>query len=177
MISQLTIFGEELELTDQPLFQGGSLASRTALQESVKRLLTSVISGQNTGDLLAILSQDGLWPKMYQGCLQAKMDGSFEEYSEILPRRGMMRRGQFFQPRGLEPSIDESEWRLLPTPRVFMENGAGKNRFPGSESYRGNLEEALRTGPESPTLLNPNFVEIMAGYPTRWTDLDASEIP
>ena len=116
MTLQQQTFLPEQDCKKSPVYQGGSLASRTALQESVKHLVMSVTSGQKCGELLAKLSPDGLWLKTLQGYYQAKMDGSFEEYSEILPKWGLMLDGQLIQPQQLEPYIDESEWRLLPTP-------------------------------------------------------------
>lgn len=178
MISQLTIFGEELELTDQLSFQGGSLASLTALRESVKRLVTSVTYGRKCGELLARLSPNGLWLKTYQGCYQAKMDGSFEEFSETLPRWGLMLDGQLIQPHGLEPSIDESGWRLLPTIVASEYRGAGKNRYIGSKAFRGaKMAEGLRTGCDDPIYTNPNYAEIAMGYPECWSEITPSETP
>lgn len=153
---------------------GGSLASLTALQESVKRLLTSVISGQSIGESLAKLSHDGSWLRMYQDCFQAKMDGSFEEYSEICPSWGLMLGGVLIQPRGLEPYIDESEFSLLPTIVANEGKGACKNRYAGSPHFRGaKMAEGLRSGPNDALYTHPNFAELVMGLPTGWTDLGA----
>jgi hypothetical protein len=116
MDSQLNLFENEQDLKPSIVYQGGSLASRTALLESVRRLVTNVIYGLNTGESLAKLSRDGLWLKMFGDYCQARMDGSFEEYSEILPTWGLMLDGVLIQQHGLEPLIDESEFSLLPTP-------------------------------------------------------------
>ena len=185
MISQLTIFGEELELTDQRLYQGGSLASLTALRESVKRLLTNVISGRKCGELLAMLSPDGLWLKTYQGCYQARMDGSLEEYSEILPRWGLMLDGQLIQPHGLEPCIDESGWRLLPTP-IASDAEGGVDRRQRTNTGRVMASSGNTAGLKLRSILcdafqiqrpHPVIYEAIMGYPIGHTELGASETP
>ena len=115
-ILQQMSLDEKQESVKSRCFQGGSRASLTALQESVNRLLMSVIYGQSTGESLAKLDQHGYWQRMYGDCLQANLDGSFEEFSGICPAWGLMLDGVLIQPHGLEPFIDESEFLLLPTP-------------------------------------------------------------
>lgn len=75
------------------LFQGGSHASRTALQESVKRLVTSVICGRKCGALLEKLNPDGSWEKTCGDYCQVKMDGFLDEFSGTWPQLGTMRAG------------------------------------------------------------------------------------
>lgn len=169
---QLNLFGTE-ESEKSPCYRGGSLANLIALQESVKRLLTSVICGRSTGESLAKLDQNGCWLKMYQGYYQARMDGSFEEYSEICPSWGLMLDGVLIRPVGLEPYIDESEFSLLPTPTSSMWKGAAAKRYKGSKYYKASYtQEALRNGPDDARYINPNFVDILMGFPDKWTDLN-----
>jgi len=160
------------------VYQGGSHASRTALQESVKRLLTSVTCGRNTGESLAKLSPDGLWLKMYQGYCQARMDGFFEEYSGTLPRWGLMLDGQLYQPQALEPYIDESGWRLLPTPVATDYKGGcwRPTQKRQNDTLRTYLHQFYK-GRHKTTWPNPLFVEAMCGYPPGWTDLKPSVTP
>ena len=166
------------------VYRGGSHASRTALQESVKRLLMSVTSGRNTGESLAKLSPDGLWLKTYQGYFQAKMDGSFEEYFGTLPTWGLMLDGQLFQPQALEPYIDESGWRLLPTPTANLDGGYS----PGSAGRKAQGIKSRKSGAtigsglnneqellpyyrwDGQNLLSPLFLEAMMGFPQNWTE-------
>ena len=112
---QMTLFGEQ-DTRPSRLYQGASLANRIALQDCVKHLLMSVTYGQSTGELLMKLSPNGLWLKMYEGYCQVKMDGSFEEYSEILPTWGLMLDGAVFALPTSEQFIPENGLRLLPTP-------------------------------------------------------------
>ena len=170
---QQSLFENEQDCKQSPAYRGGSHANLTALQESVKRLVTSVTSGRSTGESLAKLGPDGLWLKMYRGYYQAKMDGSFEEYSEILPTWGLMLGGVLIQPHGLAPYIDESEFLLLPTPTASMWKGAAKNRYVGSKHYKASFtQEALRNGPDDAQYMNPNYCEILMGYEVGHTALD-----
>lgn len=169
---QLT-FGGEQDEKPSPLYRGGSLANRTALLVSVKRLVTSVICGPKCGELLAKLTLDGLWLKTYQGCYQAKMDGSFEEYSGILPKWGILSAGELQALPGLEPYIDESEWRLLPTPTASDYKGGCLRK--NTKKQMSNLKEHIYTFSDSQThsiYLNPDFLENLMGFPIGWTELN-----
>ena len=168
---QLNLFESEQDLKPPIVYRGGSLASRTALQESVKRLVMNVIYGRKCGASLAKLSPDGLWLKMYGDCFQAKMDGSFEEYSEILPTWGLMLDGVLIEPPMSERFTPESGLRLLPTPTASMWKGASKERYLGSKKYHGSYpQEALRNGPGDAQYLNPSFAELLMGFKTKWTE-------
>lgn len=138
-MSQLNLFETE-ELKESTSYRGGSHASRTALQESVYRLVMSVTCGPNTNVSLARLNQDGLWLKMYGDCFQVRMDGSFEEYSETLPGWGLMWDGSLIPLHGLVPYIDEREYLLLPTPTASDGEAWVKvNRTNVTQSLRKNL--------------------------------------
>lgn len=157
-------FSEGQDENQSPSYQGGSLASRTALLESVKRLVMSVTSGRTSGVSLARLSPDGLWLKMYGDYFQAKMDDSFEKYSEILPAWGLMLDGQLFQPPPSEQYTDESGWRLLPSPRARDWKGQTQR---GKHAPRDSICNALGiTGGQ----INPEYIEQFMGFPTGWTE-------
>ena len=171
------------DLKPLTVYRGGSHASRTALQESVKRLLTSVICGRNTGESLVKLNPDGLWLKTYQGYFQAKMDGSFETYSEILPKWGLMLDGQLFLHHGLEPRIDENGYLLLPTPTAeqmsYWESArimvAGNKRRKSGVKIGTSLswfmaKWHLLNGGKAEGIPNPSFAEKVMGFPLGWTD-------
>ena len=64
--------------------------------------------------------------------------------------------------------------KLWPTPTATDYKGAPKNRFMGSEKYRGNLREAVRSDHHSGQL-NPTWVEWLMGFPIGHTDLSPSE--
>ena len=70
-----------------------SPANLTALQESVSRLVMSVISGENSPESFGKLNRDGSWVKTSQGSAQASLDGSLEEFCETWPRWGILSGG------------------------------------------------------------------------------------
>ena len=182
----------EQECEQLLLFQGGSPASRTALQESVWRLMTSVICGRKCGVLLEKLNQDGSLEKTCGDYYQVRMDGFSAESSGTLPSWGMMSAGALQALPQLEPYIDESGWRLLPTPTASLWRGydyTTANRFHGKKtavrpggsrrSQRLNNCEAIKDAftPGTTNLLNPLLLEMMMGFPEQWTETDASETP
>ena len=171
----MSLFSEQGENQSRS-YRGGSLASRTALRESVKHLVTNVICGLKCGVLLAKLSPDGLWERMYQDFYQVNMDGSLEEFSGTFPRWGMMLDGELLALPELEPSIDESEWRLLPTPTASdyrlgrtpkAAKAVGRTE---NNNYRDFCRQVLgQMYPEA------TQTEKIMGFPTGWTELNALE--
>jgi len=61
--------------------------------------------------------------------------------------------------------------KKYPSPIASDANDAPKNRYRTSETYRGNLSEAVRENEES-AQLNPDWEELLMGYPKGWTDID-----
>ena len=74
---------------------------------------------------------------------------------------------------------------LIPTPRASDHNQAPLNRYYSPErererdgGYRAQLCELVEVTPRGRIgLLNPMWVEWLMGFPTGWTELDASETP
>jgi hypothetical protein len=125
---------------------------------------------------------------------QLCLDGEWSEFSETWPRAGMTRNGIAYQRVPLVPLIYESGFGYLPTPdaslamdHVTVESESlicyrkemGENRPSGSKigsSLRWCPEfirEALRTGGK----LNPEWIEVLQGYPLTWTALEDSATP
>ena len=100
-------------------------------------------------------------------------------YSGAWPSSGMMRSGKLYQlvMWGHATYDDEySSSRMLPTPSATEHKGAPRNRYRGSPNYRGSrMVEGLRDSEECPATVSPRFVELAMGFPTGWTDCDASE--
>ena len=113
MTLQQMSFLEEPEEKRSIVFRGGSRANRIAVLESVRRLEMNVTYGPKCGELLAKLSPDGLWLKTYGDYYQAKMDGSFLEFSGTLPTWGTMWRGELRAQPQLEPFIEGNESQSL----------------------------------------------------------------
>lgn len=165
---------QELRGGNSLAFQGASLASRIRLQDCVRLLVMNVISGQSTGESLAKLDQNGLWLKMYGDYCQANLDGSFEEYSEILPTWGMMLDGVVTELPMSEQFTPENELQLLPTLVASDYNGSAKSRYVGSTAKNQiGIYAMLRNGVDDPIYLNPSYCEIIMGFPDRWTELKA----
>ena len=64
--------------------------------------------------------------------------------------------------------------KMWPTPAATNYKGSVKDRYMGSETYRANLDEAVRTHREDGQL-NPDWVEWLMGYPIGWTSLQISQ--
>jgi len=67
---------------------------------------------------------------------------------------------------------------FLPTLGKNEPKGASRNRYRGSEHFRGaKMSEGLRTCEDDPIYLHPSFAEAAMGFPIGWTELDAAETP
>ena len=101
-------------------------ASLTALQESVKALVTNVTYGLRCGVCLARLDRDGSWEKMFpdstlqQGALQMTLEGSTERFSLTWPRWGMLLDGVVMGLSMWERPTDGTGYSLWPTPQAVM---------------------------------------------------------
>lgn len=97
-----------------------------------------------------------------------------DEFSEIWSKVGLIADGVCFPQPMLERRIAEidsgSSQEKWPTPTAGDHKGAALNRFLGSETYRHNLKEAVRTS-ETDGHLNPEWVEWLMGWPIGHTAL------
>ena len=105
----------------------------------------------------------------------------FEDLTEscvILPRWGLMRDGECWEQRTLEPFICESEFGLsLPTTGANEGKGSSQKRYRNSPHFRGaKTSEALRICETDPIYLNPSFAELIMMWPVGWTDLKPLEM-
>lgn len=177
-LQQMTFMNEpDVHPVGSLVYQADSPVNRTAVLDSARHLVMSVICGPKCGESLAKLNPDGLWLKMFGGYYQAKMDGSFLEFSEILPTWGTMWDGELRAQPLLEPSIDETGWRLLPTP-VASDCKGGCVRKDGSLQM-SNLKEHLIIFCKRPMRTiypNPQFVASMMGFEKDWAKLKHTEM-
>ena len=86
------------------------------------------------------------------------------------PKSGMMHSGSVYKVPSLDYNNVGKGYTLLPTPRVSSAYGSPRNRFFGSPTYRGNLEEYIRDGEIDGTYPNPELSEALMGFPTSWTE-------
>ena len=162
--------------------QADSRAKTYRLQENKPAWMKerAQVSGQSAPVSLASYDPNTQSLRTSQGCFlaQAKNEGGgLAEYSATWPRSGMMRNGTVSLLATLEPGTEGTEFGFLPTPIKSGANGAAKHRYFGSKTYRSNLHEALRSGPDDSIWLNPDFCEPLMGFPIKWTELAPAETP
>lgn len=128
-------------------------------------------------------SRSGLWGHMHRIIGEVRPDYVIIENNPLLRKRGFE-----YVLHGLSEIGYDAQWQclqgtflglqqrreriyiLLPTPRVSSANGSPRNRFFGSPTYRGNLEEYIRDGETDGAYPNPELSEALMGFPTSWTE-------
>jgi hypothetical protein len=147
-------------------------------------------SGLNSLDSLASYDPESCSWKTSQRYLE----GGFCEFSETLPRSGMMRSGALYPLPNVERRIEESDSLSWPTPnanecgpKINSTNsktqiglrgaiarqwptpgasmGTGGCTGPSRETKHATLNHSVGTGS-----LNPGWVESLMGFPDGWTD-------
>lgn len=139
-----------------------------------------LVFGLNIGELLEIYDHDSRSWKM-SGCL---FTGDYAKSWGPLPKSGIMRNGQIYQLQTSELAIRGKGFGLLPTPRASdyrrlrfkketLQKVVTKNQNSGN-NFSLSIPEIVtwKTGKS----LKVSFVEIMMGYPKKWTDLKDSEM-
>ena len=139
----------------------------------------------NQGDGLAEFSET--WPnagmmrngKTYQR--QPWALHTLESAHGLLPtprKNDSQKRGRF-DISNLRNGFPAAVKRLfLPTIGKNEPKGASRNRYRGSEHFRGaKMSEGLRTCEDDPIYLHPSFAEAVMGYPIGWTELGPAETP
>jgi hypothetical protein len=86
------------------------------LQENVRRLVTVVISPENSKESFARLNPDGSLLRMSQGYAQANLDGFLENSCMTFPKWGIVSDGVAGELSILEPVTEENGSLLLLTP-------------------------------------------------------------
>ena len=144
-----------------------SLARTSALLEKAQELRAA---GLDYGGKCTELSEK-LNPIMSLSkiALYLESEDSNTSYMDF-PKSGMMRSGNVYKVPSLDYNNVGKEYILLPTPRVSSANGSPRNRFFGSPTYRGNLEEYIRDGETDGAYPNPELSETLMGFPTSWTE-------
>ena len=106
--------------------------------------------------------------KMLHFCTQCKTGKHSKKSSTKLPRQGMAWNGHVYQLKIWEPPIKENVHGLLPTPTHSDWKGrSGINHIARHGPKR--LADVL-TPPGGGIYVNPQFVEMMMGFPQGWTD-------
>ena len=124
MISQLTIFGEELELTDQPSFPEVSHASPSVWLESKKVKGTTVTCGRKCSELSENLRRIGLSVRTYLESCELPLTTFVRTWSVLATKSGYL----ILKLRLSERCTGEKESRLLPTPCATLGTNGGPNQ-------------------------------------------------
>jgi hypothetical protein len=158
----------ELKQGQLDLFTEDTLANLLVLPGSERARQMTAISGQRLSAYYKNYSPVGLLAKMLLGTSHWGSTKCLMIWeASITPRKRLL-----FQLVVLEQIIDESGYSLLPTPIKSSANGAPKNRYLGSKTYKSNFNEAIRNGVEDGTYPDPEYVEQVMGFPITWTELE-----
>jgi hypothetical protein len=146
--------------------------------------------GQNTLESFAKLDLDSSLWRTHQHLLT----GDLDEFSQTWPRSGMTRNGIAYPLPPLAPLTYETEFGYLPTPQasdslhefspatnmLVLWNKETTGLRPSGAKIGSSLRwcrefvmEQQRTGGN----LNPEWYEVLMGYPIGWTELEDSETP
>ena len=146
-----------------------SLARTSALLEKAQELRAA---GRDYGGICTeLLEMPDPIMSSSKIALNLESEDSNTSYMDF-PKSGMMHNGNVYKVASLECNNVGNEYILLPTPRVSSANGSALNRFFGSPTYRGNLEEYIRDGESDGIYPNPELSEALMSFPTSWTETD-----
>lgn len=167
----------------------GEVKPKWVLAENVRGLLSSE-DGRFFGGILndlADLGYDAGWC-----CYGANRVGAIHRRERVFII-AYSNSSRFMEHKGFKEKIqqswdkklqqEEGRQSIMSEPLYCAENDTDshgqyversrKNRYQGSRYYKGSFsQEALRNGEEDPRYINPNYVELIMGFPDRWTDLN-----
>ena len=147
-----------------------SLARTSALLEKVSELsVKEVAYGLRCIELYGKLDLDTSSLKT----AQCSLFGDFIKAYATFPKSGMMRNGSVYLAPTLAYNRIGSDYIVLPTPAKSTANGAIRNRYFGSPTYRGNIHEYIRDGEQDSLYPHPNLLESLMGFPIGWTERNA----
>lgn len=144
-----------------------SLARTSALLEKVSELsVREAAYGLKCSELYGKLDLNTCSLKTAQCSLFGDSSKSYATF----PKSGMMRNGNVYLAPTLAYNRIGSDYIVLPTPAKSTANGALKNRYFGSPTYRGNLHEYIRDGEQDSQYPHPALLESLMGFPIGWTE-------
>ena len=120
-----------------------SLARTSALLEKVSELsVKEVAYGLRCIELYGKLDLDTSSLKT----AQCSLFGDLNESYATFPKSGMMQNGNVYQAPTLAYNRVGNGYIVLPTPVKTTAHGAARDRYFGSPTYRGNIQEYIRAG-------------------------------
>ncbi len=154
-----------LMLGEWTLSAAGSLARTFQSLDSKKVFQASEAGyGLSTRESFARYDRDSRSWRTPQGCL---IEG-WATFSGRWPKSGTMRNGLLFRRAQWVRHFHEKECSLWPSPRASDRDNCG-----GSNAR----SKAKRNGTYVGRDLNPEFQELLMGFPINWTALPPSETP
>ena len=117
-----------------------------------------------------------LWGKLdpSTSSLKTAQCSLFEDSRECyatFPKSGMMSSGNVYLAPTLAYNRVGNDYIVLPTPTKSTANGACRNRYFGSHTYRGNIHEYIRDGEQDSQYPHPVLLESIMNFPIGWTEL------
>lgn len=160
-----------------------SLANRFQTQGNEPEPMTSATCGPTLPAPLAHLDPVTSSWKTFQASFPSMTGESLESYSQTWPRAGMMRSGKCYpQARlvhgtggiasGLLPTYEARLVKMYPTPGYSSWKDRGGYDNPSIRRRRSlgkQIDLSMSVHPKSGKL-NPDWVEWLMGYPTKWTE-------
>lgn len=144
-----------------------SLARTSALLEKVSELsVKEVAYGLRCIELYGKLDLDTSSLKT----AQCSLFGDLNESYATFPKSGMMQNGNVYQAPTLAYNRVGNGYIVLPTPVKTTAHGAARDRYFGSPTYRGNIQEYIRDGEQDSQYPHPDLLESLMNFPIGWTE-------
>lgn len=144
-----------------------SLARTSTLLEKVSELsVKEVAYGLRCIELYGKLDLDTSSLKT----AQCSLFGDLNESYATFPKSGMMQNGNVYQAPTLAYNRVGNGYIVLPTPVKTTAHGAARDRYFGSPTYRGNIQEYIRDGEQDSQYPHPALLENIMSFPIGWTE-------
>lgn len=101
---------------------------------------------------------------------QCSLFGDLNESYATFPKSGMMQNGNVYQAPTLAYNRVGNGYIVLPTPVKTTAHGAARDRYFGSPTYRGNIQEYIRDGEQDSQYPHPALLENIMSFPIGWTE-------
>lgn len=144
-----------------------------ALEKEQESKASEVVCGDTWQELSVKLNQSLPSSKT----VQCSSQEDSQQFSQTLPRWGMMRNGVLWERTTSVPLTSVTGSGLWPTPQANEDaagtpNGKMQRMLGNHPLIRGTTKEEWAAG-----TLNPNWVEWLMGFPIGWTDLEVLAMP